>query len=903
MMRLHSTGRIILAWIVLIPAINLLAGYLQAQSPGREKPEQVAVYADPAIPQVEVALQEVNAALGPDYEAKILKPEDFRPPAERGFVIALALKDSDLENRILTAGYSGEAEGTLNPEGFSLHLAGSDRSMFIWVEAADAAGLLYGGYELAEQIRLSGTAGIRETRQNPHMAMRGIKFNLPLDVRTPTYTDPGEAAQVNIPVMWDRDFWTEYIDQMARHRYNFISLWNLHPFPSMVKVPEYPDIALDDVMRSTGYVEKIYYLGARGFDSPEILEGAETVRVMTIGEKIEHWKFVMSYARQRNISFYMITWNIFDYGTFGKYGITDDINNPVTRDYFRKSVKQMFLTYPDLAGIGLTTGENIPGSTFSEKEDWAFATYGQGVLDAVREQPGRKITFIHRQHEAEVKEIAHTFQPLIDHTDIEFIFSFKYAKAHSYSSTEQPYKNDFVEVLEGSDKLKTIWTLRNDDNYYFRWGDPGFVGEFIRNIPEGVSRGYYFGSDGYVWGTDFLSKYPGSEDQIDVAKHWYSWMLWGRLGYNPDLGDDVLKGMLKSAYPGVREEVLFRAIQHASRIYPLTTGFHWGALDFQWYIEACQSRNLEAGTFSGYHGLNSFIRQSVHPGSGNIPIRRFVEAQLEGKSLKGITPYQVSEALHQHADAALELLDLIRCKGDFELWQQMEDIRAMASLGKYYAHKIAAATELAFYRRTHDPSRYEKCTDHLKKSAYYWRGYGATAGSLYNNPVWFNRVGVVDWRMTYFDVLHELRFLSAEKGIPSAEPAGNGEILEAESARTTIPDRSDRVNGFTGTGYLEYSDYSDGDRYVEWEYEAKEDGLYLLDIRYINQLSPQIIESRIFLDDEFAGNLVLWGTGFRDAWYYDRSYLKMSKGTHQIRLHPDGRFLVDHLRVVPLSEL
>ena len=38
----------------------------------------------------------------------------------------------------------------------------------------------------------------------------------------------------------------------------------------------------------------------------------------------------------------------------------------------------MFLTYPDLAGIGLTTGENMPGATFQQKEEWAFNTYARG---------------------------------------------------------------------------------------------------------------------------------------------------------------------------------------------------------------------------------------------------------------------------------------------------------------------------------------------------------------------------------------------------------------------------------------------------------------------------------------------------------------------------------------------
>ena len=50
--------------------------------------------------------------------------------------------------------------------------------------------------------------------------------------------------------MWDFEFWRAYLDALARDRYNFVSLWNLHPFPSMVKVPEYPDVALNDVWRS-----------------------------------------------------------------------------------------------------------------------------------------------------------------------------------------------------------------------------------------------------------------------------------------------------------------------------------------------------------------------------------------------------------------------------------------------------------------------------------------------------------------------------------------------------------------------------------------------------------------------------------------------------------------------------
>ena len=43
---------------------------------------------------------------------------------------------------------------------------------------------------------------------------------------------------------------------------------------------------------------------------------------MTIDEKIRFWRDVMQYAHDRGIEVYLFTWNIFTFGTEGKYGIT-----------------------------------------------------------------------------------------------------------------------------------------------------------------------------------------------------------------------------------------------------------------------------------------------------------------------------------------------------------------------------------------------------------------------------------------------------------------------------------------------------------------------------------------------------------------------------------------------------
>ncbi|MCF3648762.1 carbohydrate-binding family 6 protein [Synoicihabitans lomoniglobus] len=680
---------------------------------------------------IEFGAQDVTSALeARGHEVQRVQP-GFSPTETGGVLVNLST-------------FSGRF---LEPEAFELTARNAGGRSNIVVGAGDAAGLMYGGLELAEQIRLYDLDGVKPTSQKAHVAMRGVKFNIPLDVRTPSYSDMSDAAQENIATVWDWDFWTEYLDTLARYRFNYVSLWSLHPFPSLVKVPGYEDIALDDVQRSTVTWAEDYPTIATGYDAPEILENVEVVKRITIDEKIDFWRRVMRYAKDRNIDFYVITWNVFTYGTDGKYGITDAMDNPVTVDYFRKSVKQLLLTYPLLRGVGLTTGENMRDVGFQEKEDWAFATYGQGVLDAVAEQPGRQIRFIHRQHQTKAQDIAATFAPLVKHPDVDFIFSFKYAQAHVMSSTTQTFHESFVPSL--GDELKTIWTQRNDDAYLLRWGAPNFFREFINNIPSDVTQGMYYGSDQWVWGRDWLTldRGEGEPRELEIKKHWYHWLTWGRLGYNPDLGNDRFVALLGERFPQANAEELFNAWQNASMVYPLTTGFHWGQFDFQWYIEACRSRPGPAQTESGFHDVNRFITLGVHPGTDNVAIPEYVAAMQAGATIDGTSPLDVATALHRRADAALEALPTLdETRGtSVELDRTLNDIRLMAYLGKYYAFKIHGATELALFRATGERARQQSAVAALTEAQTWWLRYTTLSGELYRNPFWTNRVGIVDW--------------------------------------------------------------------------------------------------------------------------------------------------------------
>jgi hypothetical protein len=606
--------------------------------------------------------------------------------------------------------------------------------------ASDPNGAMYGGLDLAEAIRLGTFASLADTDRQPHIARRGIKFNIPLDARTPSYSDNATAAQANIPEMWSLDFWHDFLDEMARHRYNVISLWNLHPFPSIVKVPEYPDVALSDVKRSLVPFDETFTFSGSDMARPSVLSKMETVKHLSIDGKVAFWREVMRYAKSRGIDVYWFTWNIFTFGADGKYGITDAQDNQKTIDYFRASVRETVLTYPLLAGIGITAGEHMPILTgeFS-REKWLWKTYGEGIRDALRLQPERKFNLIHRYHMTGQDEIFREFKDYPGNFDL----SFKYSIAHMYSIPNPPYIQGLLPNLPPG--RRTWLTVRNDDVYSFRWGNSAYAREYIKNIPgPDKIAGFYMGPDGFIWGRDFLTRESTVPRQLVISKQWYSFLLWGRLSYDPDLPDQHLETILARHFPTVQVSQLSEAWSSASMVFPLITRFFWGDIDLRWFPEACISHPRHRG----YYTVRDFVGGSTAPGSGVLAIIDWRQRKLAGAPMDGVTPLEIASQLEESARKGLGALPALRAAATDstgELAATLTDIEAMSLLARYYSLKIRAAAALSLFDAPpNDPTHQQEAVKLLQQAVEVWREYARVYTSQYHQPVLYNRVGFVD---------------------------------------------------------------------------------------------------------------------------------------------------------------
>jgi hypothetical protein len=596
-----------------------------------------------------------------------------------------------------------------------------------YIIGGDARGVIYGGLDVSETVKLKGFEALTEVDKKPYITNRGIKFNIPLDARTPSYSDNADAAQQNIANMWDVNFWHEFLDEMAHDRFNMLSLWSLSPFPSLVDVPEYPNAGLQDVKKTTSKL--LPSTDAWYMSTSTSLANLVTIKKITLAEKIAFWKDIMQYASDRGIDCYLFTWNLFVYGTESSgYGFTDKITDEKTKDYIRKATKALIKTYPLLKGIGLTAGENMYRQREVDKEKFLYESYGQGINDALETDTNRTFKLIHRAHQADINVIKTAFSGLSAKCTLDF--SYKYSVAQMYSSIAPKYiyESQFLDHIGNS---KFYLTVRDDAWYNIRGGsDPAFTRAYFKNIPKKNFEGFYVGPDGYTWGREYISKTPNSTNDLILKKRWYSFRLLGKLAYDPDIPDSHFTDLIADRFAGVNAKKLQAAWAKASQVMPWINRFHNGRSqnDFQWYPEGCTS-------FYGFRSIDNFISCAPQKGEGMLSIPEYTDAVLGNKTMAGITPVEVAMNLQKTAEEALALIAGMTAGKDRELNETIGDIKAMSYLGQYYSKKILGAT----YKHLRDnvSQQMQKVTyrnlaiKSLQEASLQWRKYAAQITSSY----------------------------------------------------------------------------------------------------------------------------------------------------------------------------
>ena len=581
----------------------------------------------------------------------------------------------------------------LQPEGRTVSVAGGDDR-----------GLIYGALALAESLR-NGTslADVAATEEEPALAFRGIKFNLPWE----TYR-PSSALTQHTETARDPAYWEAFLDMMVENRFNVISLWNLHPYTFMMRPANFPE--------------------ASPWSDAEQAEWEALYRE------------IFRLAKERALDTYIVHWSIFVSEAFAEaHGVAEQNVYPhyyvpgdtteIVRRYLRESVRQVLEAYPDLDGVGISHGEGMAGMTPLERQRWMDDVLIAGMLEA-----DRPVKLIHRVPfssgtssepgvSRNVEEVTReAMERLEDRFDGPIWTEMKFNWSHAHSTPK------LVKVHGGQlgdtyfDPLPTnyrvVWQMRNEDFFALRWGVPGFIREHIaRNGQAAYVGGYFVGSETYIPALDYFTAVDDPTWRWAFERQWLFYTLWGRLLYNPETPDAVFQAAFDRRY-GARGANLLNAYSLASSTQLRLASLYDATWDFTLYSEGFLALQ---GDSTQYISVDRLIE---HPtmDPAYVSVGDYVATRAAGGSFGAdrVTPLALADRLDRDNREALRLVEGIDTEGDVALRYEVADVRTWAHLGLHLAEKLRGAVALATYRRSGEADQQAAAVAHLERALAHW---------------------------------------------------------------------------------------------------------------------------------------------------------------------------------------
>jgi hypothetical protein len=673
---------------------------------------QVAVTA-PDSPQLDFALGQLEAALHQQGDTLKRMGDHASGQAPQ---IAVAIDAARMTD--------------LGAEGFRAVRSGEQ----LRVIGADDRGAMYGVLEVADQIRF-GTAWnqISDRTIKAQFEFRAIKFNLPWAAYRTSH-----AIRQHQETCQDLRFWKAFLDMMAANRFNVLSLWSLHPYHHMIRPTNFPE--------------------ACPFNEAELAEWKKL------------WSGIFAMAKQRGIETYLVNWNVFVSPEFARshdvahwsenfahYG-QESTTSPLVVRYTREVVTQVIDEFPDLTGLGITLGERMGGMTPDQRRHWLDQTFVAGI-----EAASRPVKFLYRAPLSASTGSGGTTSAENDRrtrVQIEGLsrniagpiyVEFKHNWSHGHSSPE-------LFIVHGGElsdaywnppptRHKVVWTMRNEDMFILRWGQPDFVRAFASNQRKDYVGGAIIGSECYVPALDYITA-PGPHRTWRYAfeRQWLFYATWGRLLYDGDTSDQVFVNLFEQRFgKGVGEDLL-QAWKLSSNVPLRFASFHRGTWDGSLYTEGFSSWVDRGDGARTFFDIDNFITHPVLDTKRYVNIADFVNAQgvvAPGK----ISPLTLAEELDRDCTSALKRVAAVRerLSPSPTLECELADIEAWCAFGAYFAEKLRGGVALAKARATGDARAQQDAVLALEKALGHWQRLAELGGRFNQLPVVTNSREPFSW--------------------------------------------------------------------------------------------------------------------------------------------------------------
>lgn len=631
-----------------------------------------------------------------------------------GDVAAVVVSQTTTESPVTVGGIDLAPSGAVEEEGFEISTYEMDDRTVLVVTALDETGAMYGALELAERVRRGTWEDGVETLVNPAVSFRAVKFNLPWS----PYRG-GDQTDVHLDTCRDLSFWRRFLDMMAENRFNVLSLWNLHPFPFMVRAENYPE--------------------ACPFTDEELARWQD------------FWRSLFRMADERGIDTYIVNWNIVVSPSFAEAYDVDERNDhaDVVREYTRESITQVINEYPNLTGIGVSLCDWMKGMSPEEKQEWFEDTFIEGMRRA-----NRPTNLLDRSVLTEsIEAMRRAIDVAAEEDNVGDIYvPTKFNWSHGHSTTSLELTHDYASGTV-DDRLwnpeptnyEIAWMIRNEDFFVLRWGDPDFVREHVakNHADNAYVGGYFVGSEAYIPAMDFSHRHHKHRTwQYAFEKQWLFYTIWGRLLYDPETPDEVFEAAFERRYGPGTGEALLTGIRNGSQMALELASFHASTWDYTLLSEGFLSPEASAAALDEQRGQitrpeepfgvrddTQFItideliyHETLDPRYLSIPEYVALNARDDVPD-DAVSPLDLADRLTDSGESALAAVESIRpgaptYPGALEC--ELADIETWGHLSLYVAAKLRGGVALETFRQHGDEDEKLQAVSTLEAAAERW---------------------------------------------------------------------------------------------------------------------------------------------------------------------------------------
>ncbi|WP_020577999.1 hypothetical protein [Actinopolymorpha alba] len=664
---------------------------------GRGEPPTIAIVFDPSDPvvlepPVQWAISHLTGVLADAGISVRPSPPDRRTPADLLLVIG--------------------GEGTGPAESFTFRRQASVDGA-VQVTGGDARGLMYGVLELADRATFASDAlaelrGTEPETHQPATPVRSISRVFVSDVE-------------DKPWFHDRDFWADYLTELATNRINRLQLafgmqYNYGHHPATENYLCFPYPFLLDV---PGYQ-------VRAGDLPD-------------GERdrnLASLRFVSEEAKRRGLHFQLGLWNhAYDQGEGSEphypiRGLTPETHAA----YCAAALAQLLRECPSIDGLTIRVHYEGGIPEPDHEEFW------QTVMTAVA-GVGRPIEI-----DMHAKGVDDALLEIARGTGMPILVSAKYWAEHQglpyhqttirerERATKDPgsglmaitaHQRRFTRygygdfLREGSD-VGLLFRIWPGTQRVLLWGDPVLAAGYGRLGTLGGALGVELCEPLTFKGRKDTGEPDGRDPYADPAlrlggqewkKYRYTYRLWGRLLYDPDADPESWRRFLRGEY-GDAAEAVEQALGPASRILPLVTVVHGiGASNNGYWPEIYLNMPIADGPNADHYARDTAEPPTLGGVTAFDPslfyrIDEYADDLLAGRRDGRYSPVEVAGWLDRLAEnAERNLAGAVARVADSqapEFRRLAVDVAAQAGLGRFFAGKFRAGLAYALYERTQD---------------------------------------------------------------------------------------------------------------------------------------------------------------------------------------------------------